>query len=355
MFDIDAYPHLLREFSRYKSVVQGRSPKTVEEYLIDLRTFTRYLWSREKSLPTDREALEVMDISDVPDDFYFGVTTDNIYDFLFFTERTLANSASARSRKLSAIRSLYKYLTQKTHQLDKNPAADIDSPRLKKSLPKHLTVNESIALLEAVKNNTENKHRIRDYTIITMFLNCGMRLSELCSINFSDLDPELRSLRVVGKGSKERIIYLNDACRAALNDYIPVRLAEHTEGQRESALFISSRGQRISNKTVQYLVKKHLGEAGLEYKHLSTHKLRHTAATLMYQSGQVDIRVLKDILGHEQLNTTQIYTHISSESMAAAMEKNPLASLDGAGSDNVKPVSYEEDDSETAGENGDSQ
>jgi site-specific recombinase XerD len=152
---------------------------------------------------------------------------------------------------------------------------------------------------------------------------------------------------VVGKGSKERIIYLNDACRAALNDYIPLRLSEHTEGQRESALFISSRGQRISNKTVQYLVKKHLGEAGLEYRHLSTHKLRHTAATLMYQSGQVDIRVLKDILGHEQLNTTQIYTHISSESMEAAMEKNPLASLSGPGINDAKPLRDEDDSSET--------
>lgn len=346
MFDLDTYPHLLKDFSRYKSVVQGRSPKTVEEYLIDLRTFTRYLWARKKSLPTDRASLEAMDITNVPDDFYFKVTTDDIYDFLFFTEKILKNGATARSRKLSAIRAFYKYLTQKTHQMDKNPAVDIDSPRLKKMLPKHLTVNESITLLETVKNNAENKYRVRDFTIITLFLNCGMRLSELCSINFSDLDPELRSMRVVGKGSKERIIYLNDACRAALKDYIPVRLAEHTDGERESALFISSRGQRISNKTVQYLVKKHLGEAGLEYKHLSTHKLRHTAATLMYQSGQVDIRVLKDILGHEQLNTTQIYTHISSESMEEAMAKNPLANLGGVGELNIPKSEDKKDESQ---------
>ena len=179
-------------------------------------------------------------------------------------------------------------------------------------------------LLDAVQNDTESKTRERDYCIITLFLNCGMRLSELCGINLNDIDRELRSLRVIGKGNKERIVYLNDACRDALTKYLSVRRAE---GSNMPALFISKQHKRLSNKTVQWLVYKYLGLAGLDYKHYSVHKLRHTAATLMYQTGKVDVRVLKEILGHEQLNTTQIYTHVSDKNMMDAMAQNPLAAL----------------------------
>ena len=207
-----------------------------------------------------------------------------------------------------------------------NPAINIDTPAQKKRLPKHLTLEESVALLDAVNSDAESKHRERDYCIITLFLNCGMRLSELTGISLSDLDPELRSLRVIGKGNKERIIYLNDSCRDALRSYIAVR-ARDGEIKDKNALFISRFHKRMSNQTVQWMVYKYLDAAGLGYKNFSTHKLRHTAATLMYQSGEVDVRVLKDILGHEQLNTTQIYTHVSDSAMETAMTKNPLANL----------------------------
>ena len=238
------------------------------------------------------------------------------------------NGWSAKARKLSAIKVFYKYLVTKRKVLEKNPAIDIDAPKKERTLPKYLSLNESVALLDAIASDTESKNTKRDFAIATLFLNCGMRLSELCGIDLRDLDDSLRSLRVFGKGSKERIIYLNAACREALSEYLQVRnLNLDSSTAAEPALFLSSRGQRISNKTVQWMIGKYLKIAGLESKGYSVHKLRHTAATLMYQSGNVDVRVLKDILGHEQLNTTQIYTHISDEQMENAMEQNPLAKI----------------------------
>ena len=219
-------------------------------------------------------------------------------------------------------------MTVKRGYLEENPAANIESPKRKKTLPKFLSLEESKMLLDTVRNDTASKHRLRDLCIITLFLNCGMRLNELVGINIPDLDRELMHVRVVGKGSKERIIYLNDACKSVLADYlINVRLSEKKRRLPEKALFLSNRDSRITDKNVQATVYKYLDMAGLGSKHYSVHKLRHTAATLMYQSGNVDIRVLKDILGHEQLNTTQIYTHVSDTNMMNAMGENPLANL----------------------------
>ena len=325
--DIESYPDHLREFANYKLTVEGCSERTVSEYLSDMRTLCRYFTAKRTGLPTDAQSLMEIDISGIGKDFFEKLTKSEIFDFLSFTLGDRNNGTAARSRKLSAIRSFYKFMTVKRNYFENNPAKDIESPRKKKQLPKHLTVEESVDLLAAVKNDPESKTRERDFCILTLFLNCGMRLSELCGISLGDLDRELKSLRVLGKGSKERVIYLNGACREALTDYLKIRLATREVKKKENALFLSRLGKRISVKTVQWMVKKYLGEAGLEYKHYSTHKLRHTAATLMYQSGDVDIRVLKDILGHEQLNTTQIYTHVSNEGMEAAMEHNPLANM----------------------------
>ena len=248
-----------------------------------------------------------------------------------YSER--GNHASARSRKLSAIKGFFKYLTVKRMMLEENPAANIESPKHSKSLPKYLSLEESLELLAAVKNDKDSDNRVRDYAIITLFLNCGMRVSELVGIDINDVDRFLRSLTVTGKGNKQRIVYLNDACREALGDYMTERLEGKYKTADTRALFLSSRSQRISVKTVQWMVYKYLDMAGLESKHYSVHKLRHTAATLMYQTGNVDVRVLKDILGHEQLNTTQIYTHVSNRSMEEAMAQNPLATQKSADSD----------------------
>jgi len=319
----EGLPSPVLDFATYKLTIQGCSEKTVREYLLDLRTFLRYMTAVRQGLPTEGEEFAQIDITHVDTAFLTSITTGEIYDFLGYTKRDRENENKAMARKLSAIKSFYKYLTVKQKLFDNNPAITIETPKQKKQLPKHLSLTESVDLLDAVEGDLESKSRERDFAILTLFLNCGMRLSELAGISLPDIDKDLRSLRVLGKGAKERIIYLNDACRDALNAYLPIRLATPTKG--DNALFLSNRNQRISVKTVQWMVYKYLKSAGLEYKHYSTHKLRHTAATLMYQTGQVDIRVLKDILGHEQLNTTQIYTHVANADMEAAMAKNPLA------------------------------
>lgn len=329
---LDILPPLVRDFASYKSAIQGCSPKTVTEYLIDLRTFFRFLIAKENGIDPQSDAFTEIDASAIDLEYIKGIKKDDIYDFLLYSGTTRGNLWSAKSRKLSAIKAFFKYLVNSRGLLDDNPAATVESPKPKRSLPKFLSLEESKRLLDAVRNDEESESVSRDYAIITLFLNCGMRLSELCSINLNDVDRDLRSMRVIGKGSKERIIYLNNACRAALADYLYERISPEVRARAEKkkehrALFLSSRCQRISPKTVQWMVYKYLDLAGLESKHYSVHKLRHTAATLMYQSGNVDIRVLKDILGHEQLNTTQIYTHVSDRNMEEAMQKNPLADI----------------------------
>lgn len=323
---MNGLPKSVNEFSQYMQVILNRSPKTIAEYEHDLMLFFKYLKAKENGIKPESEEYEQLDISDIDNDFVRAITKEEIYEYFVYTVNVRDNQSRTRARKLSSIKSYFRYMTDKVMVLDENPAVNIDSPKLKQTLPKFLSLNESIELLAAVQNDTESKTRERDYAIITLFLNCGLRLSELVGINLTDVDKNLRSMRVLGKGSKERIIYLNDACRSALEDYLKVRALDQQLKDR-NALFISGRHTRISDKMVQKIVYKYLERAGLENRKFSTHKLRHTAATLMYQSGKVDVRVLKDILGHEQLNTTQIYTHVSDASMEAAMQDNPLAEV----------------------------
>lgn len=319
-------PSVLRDFAGYKITVQNRSQKTVDQYCTDLTLLFRFLIAHRSGKPTTGEEFEKIDISGVDIGFVTAVTKEDLYLFLLYTARERGNASKARARKLSAIRSFYKYLCNFKGCMKDNPAADIESPALKRTLPKYLTLEESLELLSSVKNDIGNPLRLRNFCILTLFLNCGMRLSELTGINTGDLEKNLRSVRVLGKGNKERIIYLNSACKEALTDYLEYRSA--LKGVKDkNALFISRLGTRMSGQSVQNVVYKYLEAAGLGHKNYSTHKLRHTAATLMYQSGGVDVRVLKEILGHEQLNTTQIYTHVSDTQIENAMEKNPLASI----------------------------
>ncbi|MBQ9748609.1 MAG: tyrosine recombinase XerC [Clostridia bacterium] len=318
---------VVERFLRYKLVIQARSPKTVDEYRIDLHTFFSYLVvTREGRNPNDVDFCDVS-IAGVDDAFAKSVTTLDILEFLMFAANARGNTASSRARKLSAIKSFYKYLVATERIMEKNPAVDIEAPKKKSTLPKYLSQEESISLLTSIAGDTDSKYKERNFCIVTLFLNCGMRLSELVSINLSDIDRELRSLRVLGKGGKERIVYLNDACREALTVYLTARARDMEKIKDKDALFLSRLGKRISNKTVQWLVYKYLEEAGLEYKHFSTHKLRHTAATLMYQEGGVDVLALKEILGHTQLSTTQIYTHVNNRQLEEAVTKNPLAGI----------------------------
>ena len=323
---IDEFSPIIKKFASHKLTAQNCSRTTVEEYLLDLRTFFRFLIARKQKIDMDGDEFLEIDISGFGLEEVKNIHAEDIYEFLFYTNRDRGNQWAARARKLSAIRSLFKYLVVRRHYLEHNPAADIDSPKPKKALPKVLTLEESLRLLNAVDTDLDSSYRTRDFAILTLFLNCGMRVSELVGINLTDLDPELRSLRVTGKGNKERIVYLNSACAQALVAYLAERKSPQYEHVRDRALFLSRLEQRISVKTVQAMVYKYLERAGLEAKRYSVHKLRHTAATLMYQSGQVDVRVLKEILGHEQLNTTQIYTHVDNRNMEEAMAHNPLAS-----------------------------
>ena len=324
--DVNEFSPVVREFASYKTVIQGCSQRTVEQYLIDLRTFFRYLLCEgDQSILHDSEKFMEITVESVDLDYLKKISTDQIYDFLLYTDSERDNQTAAKARKLAAIRALYKFLVNKRGYMEDNPAANIDSPKKKKALPKFLSLEEARALLSAVLNDSESPNRERDFCMITLFLNCGMRVGELVGINLQDIDTALRSVRVLGKGNKERIIYLNEACREALRAYLFVRKSERYASCTDRALFLSNRNARLSIQGVQVTVQKYLKLAGLESKHYSVHKLRHTAATLMYQSGEVDIRVLKDILGHEQLNTTQIYTHVSNRNMEEAMKHNPLS------------------------------
>ncbi len=325
--EFKTFPGVLQDYAHHMVAIKGNSPKTVCEYLMDLRTFFRFMISQWEDIDPDKTSLEEISIKKISEDDIRRVTQKNIIQYLMYANIDRENSPTTRMRKLSALRSFFKYAHTKEHIIDVNPTADIDSPKKGQTLPKYLTVEEAYHLIETVKNDRSSKTRIRDYTIIVLFLNTGMRLSELVGLNIESFDSELTFVRVIGKGNKERIIYLNKAASKAMERYLRVRLDPKHVKTSSGAVFLSGRDQRISNKTVQWMVGKYLKLAGYGSKKLSVHKLRHTAATLMYQSGKVDIRVLKEILGHEQLNTTQIYTHVVSRNIEEAVEQNPLADL----------------------------
>ena len=326
--DINEFPTIIREFAAYKSAIQNCSKKTVDEYLLDLRTFFRYLIAKDTGISPESEEFTEISILSVDINYIRKITTEHIYDFMLYTGNVRDNMWASRARKLSAIKGLFKFLTVKRGYLEENPVANIEAPKPKKALPKFLSLDEALTLIETVRNDVSSKTRLRDLCIITLFLNCGMRLNELVGINITDIEKNYEHVRVVGKGAKERLIYLNDACKTVLCEYIEnQRMGEKYRGVADKALFLSNRDKRISDKMVQAMVYKYLDMSGLGSKNYSVHKLRHTAATLMYQTGNVDIRVLKDILGHEQLSTTQIYTHVNDKNMMTAMAQNPLSSV----------------------------
>ena len=321
-------PQILRDFLIYHETIRGHSKATVDEYYLDLRTFFRFLKLSRGLVPRTTE-LDEISIADVDVPFVASVTLAEVYDFLAYLARDRVKqanspepeyglSASSRARKISAIRSFFKYLTMKAKLLDENPVQDLDSPKIPKTLPRYLTLEESQRLLSAV----EGKNRERDYCILCIFLNCGLRISEIVGLNVSDYRGE--SLRVVGKGNKERTVYLNDACRDAIDRYLEVR--KLLAPPRVTAMFLSNRRARISCDSIQVMVKKNLTKAGLDASLYSAHKLRHTAATLMLQNG-VDVRTLQEVLGHENLNTTQIYTHIDNAELRTAADASPLSSF----------------------------
>ncbi len=313
-------PEILRSFLLYIQSVRNKSKKTVEEYFLDLRTFFRYMKIKKEIVNFGTDFSDI-NIKDINLNFIENISNVDILEYMNYLIRMRNNDSHTRSRKLSSLRSFFKYLTVKVKLIKYDPVKEIDPPKLTKSLPRYMTLDESLKFLETIEKYG-GSHKERDYCIATLFLNCGMRLSELVGINLSDIGSD-NSLVIMGKGAKERILYLNDSCVRSLEKYKKVR----GESRDKDALFISRSKTRISNKTIQYLMKKYFTLAGLSHKKLSTHKLRHTAATLMYQHGGVDIRALKDVLGHESISLTQIYTHTSPLSVKKAIDANPLSHL----------------------------
>lgn len=317
--NFNGLPPLLRDFLVHLDVIKNKSTLTIEEYSSDLKLFFKFLKYYRGLVPSSVEFDEI-NISDVDENFIKSITLNDAYAFLSYCKNERDNHEAARSRKVSSIRAFFKYLSMQKQVLDKNPMEVLDSPKLKKALPKYLTLEESVKLLSSV----DGKHKERDYCILTFFLNCGLRLSELVSLNYNDIRDD-HTMRVTGKGNKDRTIYLNDACLNAYAQYMAVRPVDGVPASEKNALFLSNRNRRISPKTVQHIVYSYLDKCGLEG--YSAHKLRHTAATLMYQHGNVDVLVLKDILGHENIGTTEIYTHIVDEQLKQASESNPLANI----------------------------
>lgn len=309
-------PIRVQDYLTYIEAIKGHSSLTVIEYASDLRTFFRFI-AKNKHLCDKNIDDDKIDLLCIDDNVLRQITLNDAYQFLIYLKNERHNKETTRARRVIGIRRFFAYLTDNLGILSTNPMKNLDLPKTKKSLPKYLTLEEAEKLLSVI----DGKNKERDYAIITLFLNCGMRLAELVSIDYNDIKAD-NTLVITGKGNKERVVYLNQACLDAINNYRKVR---PNDGVKDRALFLSSRNQRINPRTVEIMVENNLQKAGLGDRGLSVHKLRHTAATLMYQHGNVDVLVLKEILGHENLSTTEIYTHISNESTKKAVAANPLA------------------------------
>ena len=312
----DDMPQILQDYLKnYLTVTKNRSKNTVNEYYYDLRDIFQFIKRDKYNLKIDD--YKEIDISDLDLNFLKSIELSDIYNYLYDKN----TKAISRARKISSIKSLYKYLCDIVKKVDRNPTSGLEAPKLEKRLPKYLNLDESITLLHSVSGEFKE----RDFAILTLFLNCGLRLSELVGINIEHIKGD--TLSVVGKGNKERSVHLNKACLDAINDYLRVRPIDKLKGADRSALFISRKYKRISPRMVEMMVKNYIIEAGLDPKKYTPHKLRHTAATLMHKHGGVDIRTLQQVLGHETIATTQIYTHIDSDEVKSAIDNNPLNKL----------------------------
>ena len=328
MISRDENPGFINAFLDYSTIILNKSPNSIKEYNYDLAMFFKFIKMHFNL--TDKKDFKEIEINDLTIDTVNKIKIDDIHSFLGYLTSEYHSKAATRARKISTIRIFFKYLSQEAsneYRIDHNPALTLKTPKKDKWLPKYLSLDDSKKLLEASEDE-DNPNYARDFAITTLFLNCGMRLSELVGINITDIDLNDCKLTVIGKGNKERTIYLNKACLKAISEYLEVRPKQGVQKDSkhsENALFLSSRKTRISNRTVQYIINQELKNAGLDSTKYSVHKLRHTAATLMYQYGQVDIRALQEILGHESISTTEIYTHVSNEQARTALDKNPLA------------------------------
>lgn len=321
--EIKNLPQSLIDFLNYLETIKGKSPNTIKGYEIDLSMFFKFI-KIYKGLVFDASLeFHEIDIKDIDNSFLKSIKLTDIYAFLNFAEKQRNNGNYARARKVAALKSYFKFLQGKAKIIEDNPTLDLESPKINKRHPIYLTLDESVNLLSSLDGNSKNYYR--DYCILTLFLNCGMRLSELCSIKIDKIKGD--TLTIIGKGNKERTVYLNEACIKAINNYLTVRDDSKCIAEDKEYLLLSSRYKPINKRTVELLVKKHISNSGLTNEKYTPHKLRHTAATLMYKHGNVDIRSLQSILGHENISTTQIYTHVDEEILRDAVNSNPLSKL----------------------------
>ncbi|WP_027623494.1 tyrosine recombinase XerC [Clostridium lundense] len=311
-------PNQINDFINYLGTIKGKSNNTIDAYKFDLVLFFRFL-KLYRGMVSDDTEFESIEIKDIDNDFIRSLTLSDLYAFLAFVENYRDNGNYARARKVATLRSFFRFLQGKAKIIDDNPTLELEAPKINKRNPVYLTLDESKKLLDSI----QGKNKERDYCIVTLFLNCGLRLSELCGINISKIKGD--TLTVIGKGNKERTIYLNKACIKAIHNYLQVRNANADKIKDKDALFISRNNTRINKRTVEMLVKKYVDKANLDTDKYTPHKLRHTAATLMYKYGDVDIRSLQQILGHENVSTTQIYTHVDNEKLREAVRSNPLS------------------------------
>lgn len=324
---------IVDDYLNYLKAARGRSESTVKEYYYDIRQFLRYMRIRKEHLKV--ESLDEVSIEDVDIELLETIKKSDIYAYISYLDSTRGNSGRTKFRKISSVRSFFDYLTYKIELLDKNPTENIDMPKIERSLPVYLTLEEAVHLLNIVENSKQKEiYRLRDYAITTLFLNCGLRLSELANLNIADLNKD-NTLRIIGKGSKERLVYLNGSVQEALRGYLRKRNELEVD---QDALFLSMRKNRMSNRSIQHMLEKHLKAAGFDTRKYTVHKLRHTAATLMYQYGNEDLKSLQEILGHESVSTTQIYTHVNLEDIRYTMSQNPLSNID-----DVKKMIHDEE------------
>lgn len=323
-------PLILDDYLSYLKSIRALSEKTIREYRYDLINFI-YFQILRKVYFNDKENLnndiknERININKLFNrSFINDINIQDMYSYISYLDNELNDNSSTRSRKISALRSFYKYLHQEIEIIDNNITEKLRNPKIQKRQPVYLTLSETELLLDTINKEKNEFLKNRDLAIVFTFLTTGMRLSELVSVDLKDIKDDHFS--IVGKGNKERTIYLTKNCIDLIDNYIMIR-KNYLKEIKVDALFISTRKNRISNRAVQSTVEKYLKRAGFDTRVYSTHKLRHTAATLMYKYGNVDIRALKDVLGHESVSTTQIYTHLDDEDLKNAVNKNPLSNL----------------------------
>lgn len=314
-------PEVLRGYLNYLTVIKGRSPNTVKEYYYDLKKFYKFIFASINNLSLDN--FDKISLTNFDESVLKKVSLNDLYEFMAFINNNHSSNDNYRARKVSCLRSYFNYLYSRLAYIPSNPASNLDSPKIKKRMPRYLTLEESVNFLKSIDGNNQQ----RDFAMFAVFLSCGLRLSELVGINLRNINFDKRTLRVIGKGNKERLVYLNKMCIDAIQSYLEVR-PEVKVHEDMDALFLSSRGRRISNRMVELLAKKYFNEAGIDAELFSPHKLRHTAATLMYKEGNVDIKTLQELLGHTSLATTQIYTHINNDDLLNAADSNPIANID---------------------------